>query len=258
MANPVMLIDDRIRDERVRVALDADVAIAALIDGLVKAFGLPRRDFDLSEIQYQLIRALDGRALHPDVTLRGTGVSEGELLELVSPEGRRVWETVKRLLDEIEKTIRDEIKDRITEEIWDRVTGKLAEIEKTLTGGDRVEKVRQWVAQHGGPGQLLDIAENLSDVASQSHAQTYSAASTARPRVGLWLLIIGGGLATVVIGGLILWLLIGGFEPPEPPFEPPVIEPGGPGEPIEPIEPGGPDEPIEPVDPGQDDVDIEQ
>jgi hypothetical protein len=267
MTNPIMLIEDRIRDENVRVALDVDVAIAVVVDGLVRAFGLPRRDFDLSAIEYQLVRVLDGCTLHPDATLRGADVSEGERLALVSPAGRRVWETVQRLLDEIEDEIRDQIKDeirdRIADEVWDRITRKMSEIEKTLTGGDRVERVREWVAQHGGPGQLLDIAESLSDVASQSHPQTYSAASTMRPakrpRVGLWLLIIGGGLVAVIIGGLILILLVGNFEPPEPPFEPPIgpvepVEPINPIEPIEPIEPGEPVEPnnpIEPVEPGE-------
>ena len=256
MTGLLVIVDDRIRDERIRVALDPDVAISVLVDNLVKELGLPRRDFALQTISYQLIRALDGRAFHPDVTLRGASVHEGELLELVSPEGRRVWETVRRLLDEIEKTIRDEIKDRITEEVWNRVTKKLAEIEKTLTGGDRVERVRQWVAQHGGPGQLLSVAESL---ASQSHAQTYSASTnspggvvrpTSRPRIGLWLLIIGGGLVTVILGGLILLLLFWDFEPPEPPIVPiDPIEPIEPIDPFEPIEPIGPLEPIDPIDP---------
>lgn len=47
----IVFIEDLIRDERVRVRLDVDTPVDAIVGKLVEQFGLPRRDFDLSRIQ---------------------------------------------------------------------------------------------------------------------------------------------------------------------------------------------------------------
>lgn len=164
-SNLSILIEERISDQRTSVLLDATKPIHVIIDELVAKFALPRRNFSLRPIKYKLIRAVDNSVIKPQLTLQRAGIAERELLLLVSPEGRRVFLKVRKLLEEIESEIIDkftgEIKDRITKAVWKRVTKKLDEIEKTLTGGDRVERIRQWVEELGGPTEVLNIFERL-------------------------------------------------------------------------------------------------
>lgn len=161
-----ILIEERISDQHAPVLLDATKPIHVVIDELVAKFALPRRNFSLRPIKYKLIRAIDNSVIKPKLTLQRAGIAEGELLLLVSPEGRRVFLKVRKLLEEIESEIIDkftgEIKDRITKAVWKRVTKKLDEIEKTLTGGERVERMRQWVEDLGGPTKVIGIFESLS------------------------------------------------------------------------------------------------
>ena len=204
MSNFIVFVEDLIRDERVRLSLDANQPVDAIIKSLVEQFGLPRRDFDLSRIEYRLMRAVDGAPLRGRATLRAAGVAEGELLQLVSPEGRRVWRIVQRLLDEIESEIVDKIngtlKDRVVEEVWERVTKKLDEIEKTLTGGDRVERIRKWVHDIGGPTKLVDIAEKAADAAELYRSTTSKGSRLGGlVKVGLAILIIGGVIVAIVL-----------------------------------------------------------
>ena len=63
MSSLIVFVEDLIRDERVRVRLDAETPVVVITDGLVEQFGLPRRDFDLSQIEYRLVRAVDGALL---------------------------------------------------------------------------------------------------------------------------------------------------------------------------------------------------
>lgn len=229
MSDLIVFLEDLIRDERIRIRLDADKPVESIVNELVSEFALPQRDFDLSRIDYKLVRAVDGATLGAKVTLSGAKIAEGELLQLVSPDGRRVWLTVQRLLDEIESEIIDkikgELKDRVVEEVWDRVTRKLSEIEKTLTGGDRIERIRAWVKKIGGPTKLLEVAEEASELdRSRSSASTGAGSG------------LGGlskaALALLLIGGAILLVLIlssrNGSTPDQP--APPIPESGAPGD----------------------------
>ncbi len=158
MAQLLVTVEDQIRAQRVQLRLDSSTTIQSNIARLIKQFDLPRRDFVLSRIAYHLIRASDDTVLKPSTTLRRAGVRKGELLLLVSPEGRRVLLTVRKLLKEIEAEIVDRvtgrIKDRVRQEVWDRVTQKLAEIEATSVGGARVERLREWVESSVGTMKL--------------------------------------------------------------------------------------------------------
>lgn len=217
MSNLTVFIEDLIRDERVRVRLEGDAPVDAIVGGLVEQFGLPRHDFDRSRIEYRLVRAVDGTHLRGRVTLSEAGIAEGELLQLVSPEGRRVWRTVQRLLDEIESEIVDKItgqlKDRVVEEVWDRVTKKLDEIEKTHTGGHRVEQIREWVKQIGGPTKLVEIGEKVTDAAELYRSTTSK---------GSWLgRFVKAGLGILLVGGVILGVLLTNDGPAVPPAQSP-------------------------------------
>lgn len=143
MSTLVVFIEDKIRDEQERVELDDDKPVEAIISDLVSLFELPQRDFNLEEIEYHLVRAVDETLLDEDITLAQAGVAEEELLQLVSPDGHRVWQMVQELIEKIESEIidrvTDELKDKVTEEVWDRVTTHLEKIERIRTGGQRVK-----------------------------------------------------------------------------------------------------------------------
>ena len=150
------------------------------------------------------MRALDGIYLTSQATFHQSGITEGEVLQLVSPEGRRVQNLVRRLLDEIEAELRDqatgEIRDTLTDEAWERVTKKLDEIEKTHTGGNRVAQVRAWVDQIGGPSGGFGIYENI-----KFSLQPFNALSTG-VKIGFVLLsLVAASLATT--SGVILYNL---------------------------------------------------
>lgn len=118
MHDLVVFVEDRLRDKIVRLHVDADRRVDALIEWYVAHFGLPRRYFDLTTIKYRLVRALDKRFLPGKETLRRAGIADGELLQLVSRKGRQVWRTTEAVLDEIEQ----EVRGHIVEETWDGVT----------------------------------------------------------------------------------------------------------------------------------------
>jgi hypothetical protein len=203
MSSLVVFIEDRIRDERVRHQVDVDTPLETVIQRYVDQFGLPRRDFDLSAIEFRLMRAVDETYLSHTTTLGHTSIAEGELLQLFSPEGRRVWGQVQRLLDEIESEIKDPtsgtFNDTIPKEAWHRVTKKLDEIEKTHTGGRRVEQIREWVASAGAPIKTAVIPQEPPGV-----PEPYHAASTAREAQSG----SGVGKATLTVGLLVVLAVI--------------------------------------------------
>ena len=125
--------------------------------------------------------------------MRDAGIAEGELLQLVSRKGNVVWRTAEALLDEIEQ----EVKDLLVEEVWDRATQKLAKIEATQTCGHRVQQVRRWVDEVGGPAKLLNTAEKLAEALA-----LYRAAST-WAKHALAIVTIGGS-SILFVGALLL------------------------------------------------------
>ena len=211
MYNVVIFIEDGLRGELVRLQVDLDRRVEALIEWYVARFGLPRRYFDPLnfDIEYELLRAVDKRALSGRETLREAGIADGDLLQLRSRKGRLVWRTAQAVLDEIE----EEIKGRIVEEAWDRATEKLAQIEATETGGHRVQQVRQLMDKAGGPAKLIDIGDKLGEA-----LDVYRAASTWAKR-GLAAMTLGGS-SILVTSALLLGNLIPGHAcgpvPPVP------------------------------------------
>lgn len=151
MSNLVVFIEDRIRDKCVRQTVSVNDRVDAVIESYVDKYGLPRRYFDLSHIEYRLVRAVDGRPLSGQATLREANIAQGELLQLVSREGRLVWRAVQSLFDEIESQIEGQItgkiKDRLVDEAWDRISHRLADIKKTQTEGRRVDELSERVEQ---------------------------------------------------------------------------------------------------------------
>jgi LysM repeat protein len=209
MYNAVIFIEDLPRGELVRLQVDLDRRVDALIEWYLAHFGLPRRYFDLDPIEYRLLRAVDKRALSGKRTLRKAGITEGDLLQLNSRQGRQVWRTVQAMLDEIE----GEVRGRIVEEAWERVTAKLAKIEATETGGHRVQQVRRFVDKAGGPAKLIDIGDKIGEA-----LDIYRAAGAWAKR-GLAALSLGGSSILVTGALLVGSLLIGpecGSALPEP------------------------------------------
>lgn len=235
MADLIVILEDQIRNQTFQIVLDGDVPAPQVIEGLVRQFGLPQRDFDLSPIRYYLVRPTTGRAIPVRLSLRQAGVVENELLQLVSPDGQRVWARVQDLLDEIEKEIIDEItgriKEQIIDEVWNRVMDRLSEIENTLTGGDRVQQVRQWVDQIGGPSQFADIPEQVGEALEPYSFEAASAGGGMSIGAKAALVIITG--AALVFGGLIVDNLIS--SPTEQP--PPLVETVSPTRPVRTTEP---------------------
>ena len=193
MYDLVLFVEDQLRDKIVRLRVDADRRVDALIEWYVAHYGLPRRYFDLKPIKYRLLRAADRRELHRHKTLRDAGIAEGELLQLVSRKGNVVWRTAEALLDEIEQ----EVKDLLVEEVWDRATQKLAKIEATQTCGHRVQQVRRWVDEVGGPAKLLNTAEKLAEALA-----LYRAASTWAKHALTVVTIMGSSI--LFVGALLL------------------------------------------------------
>jgi len=229
MTNLVVYLEDKIREKRMHLNVNVDSSVDAVIEWYVNQFGLPLLDFSLSPIEYWLARSSDETYMSGRTTLRQAGIAEGETLQLISAKGRRVWQTVQRLLDEIENEIIDqvtgEIQDRIVEEVWERVTKKLEEIERTHTGGQRVEQVRQWVRQIGGPSRLPWSGEKVAEVVKPYRIPGTGFSAGASVKTGLTVLSIGGGVVTLLVGVVILYNLISpGNGPDQPePSEPPGI-----------------------------------
>jgi hypothetical protein len=227
MPHVVVFIEDKVRDETVRVRFDVDTPVEILIEWIVNHFGLPQRDFNLNQIEPRLMHALDGARLWDDMTLAQAGVTDGESLLFVSPEGRRVWQMVQMLLDEIEPELRDhltgKLKDEVLDEDWERITRKLDEIEKTSTGGKRVEQVREWVSGIGGPAKLVGIAREIPDAGTRHR----SPASKKGARVGK--LLVAGLVVLVAVWALLVVLDGGNGQPPriEERPQPSPVQPGG-------------------------------
>lgn len=223
MSRIVVFIEDKIRDERVRVTLDADTATHKLVDSFIEQYGLPRRDFDLTRIKYHLVRAVDETRLPHNSTLGEVGIVTGELLQLVSPAGRRVWRVVQKLLDEIEDEIIDRLtgdfKEKVINEVWGRLMDKLDKIEKTQSKGDRVQRFRDWVDRHGGPTKFVEAFEELNDAIDLSRSTTSKGAFGGFVKTGLSFFLLAGA---VIFCSIILPPII---DPPPrtPPPEPPVI-----------------------------------
>jgi hypothetical protein len=162
----------------------------------VHQYGLPRRDFDRSRIEYKLVRAADGTHLSDQATFRQANIAQGEVLQLTSSKGRRVWRWVQRLVDEIESEIIDQatgkIKDRIAEKVRDRIKDKLAEIETTETDSRRVAKVREWVRQLSRP-PAPDLIRRILEMAAE--------------KIGTTILRFIVGLAISTVGAVVVYAL---------------------------------------------------
>lgn len=159
-------IEDRIRDEHVRIQLDAHRQIASIVDGLVLEFELPRRNFRLKRLQYNLVRALNNQPLPQNKTLQKLGIANREILILVCPEARRLMPKIQNLLDEIKSEIYDQatgkLKEQVTDEVWKRVKRKLEQLDKTQTKDLRYRRYRQWldIVDHiGGPNLIIEWTE---------------------------------------------------------------------------------------------------
>ncbi|MEJ2559205.1 MAG: CARDB domain-containing protein [Anaerolineae bacterium] len=170
MSYLVVFIDDKIRDEQVAHNVNLDSTVSAEVERYVGQYGLPRRFLGGSRIEYELVRAADGTHLSDRTTFRQANITQGEILQLVSSKGRRVWQVVQRLLDEIESETIDQatgkIKDKIAEKAANQIRDKLAEIEKTQTGGQRVEQVRnlfRQVIRPPAPSPARHILEKVAD-----------------------------------------------------------------------------------------------
>ena len=96
MTQLTVFIKDQIRDEHIRLKLDVNQSIATLIDSLVSKFGLPRRNFNLRPIQYRLVRALNNQPLPANNTLNELRIANREIIHLVSPEARKIWQRIER------------------------------------------------------------------------------------------------------------------------------------------------------------------
>ncbi len=173
MSKFALLIVDQIREETVGVELDADRPVGVLVENLVIAFGLPRRNFSRRPLQYHLERALDGQKLPDDKTLRDLKIGRGEVLRLVCPEARRIWRQIRRILDEIESQAKDHItgqlKEQVLEEVWRRARLQLERLEKTDPGDPRLRALRRWVDtvdRTGGPSIWMDWAGKVIDLFS--------------------------------------------------------------------------------------------
>ncbi len=213
MSSLIVFIEDQIRDERVRLGVNMDSPVDAVIESYVDHYDLPRRYFDLSRIEYRLVRSVDGTHLPGQTTLRQASIAKGELLRLISPKGRRVWRVVQRLLDEIESEIIDqatgEIKERITKKVWDRVTDKLDHIKKTLTGGRRVDQVCEWVEQVkqiGGPPEPVEGGEKSPKVIEPHEAGVvHKVLAKATDIILSSVLTISGGIVISLVGAALVY-----------------------------------------------------
>jgi len=163
-----VFIEDRIRDEYVRIQLDAHRQIASIVDGLIIEFELPRRNFKLKQLQYDLVRARNNQPLPQNKTLQNLGIANREILILICPEARRIMPKIQHLLDEIKSEICDQatgkFKEQVTDEIWERVKQKVEQLEKTQPGDLRYRRYRQWldmVDHIGGPNVIADWAEKV-------------------------------------------------------------------------------------------------
>ncbi len=229
MSNIIIFIEDKIRDERVRIRANVNSPVEKIIAWYTEEYRLPHRDFDLGYINYHLFRAVDKTKLSAQTTLGKANIAEGELLQLTSAEGRRVWRVVQKILDEIESHTKDKItgkiKDRVTEEVWEWATNKLDEIEKTHTGGDRVDRICDLIDQIGGPTKIVDIAEEVVDVVEPYKATSKGVGGSVGGAIksGLATVFIGGSLTVVIIGGILLYNSI--FPPSPTPTKEPTAPP---------------------------------
>jgi len=64
-----VFIEDRIRNERIRLLLDTQRRVNLLLENLISEFGLPRRNFSGTTLKYQLVRARNNQVLPGNKTL---------------------------------------------------------------------------------------------------------------------------------------------------------------------------------------------
>ena len=170
---------------------------------VIRQYGLLRRDFRMKPLEYRLVRARDGRPLHPGKNLYHLGISNHEVLRLVCPKARRVWVRIQKTLDKIESQIYDQVSGKVKEEVtrraWRSVECKLKKLEKTRAGDPRLVVARRWVGTvnyYGGPGWFLGWADVILELLSA----TGIGASLVRIMLAAGLSLIALGVASAASG----------------------------------------------------------
>ncbi len=223
MTTLYVVIQDEVRDRQEYAYLVLADRIDEAIDKLVKLFQLPRFDFTLRPVDYKLIRAESGEVLPPHKGVEVLGLREGEVLRLVSPEGRRVWQRVRDILDEIEEQLKDQVKDRIQEELEKWVKEKLEEVRRTQAAQDKLKAVEQKYQQLSG-----QVTSPAAQTVMASRAATAAArgggSALLKIGIGLFALAVVGGIAVVVVAALLIFGGVRGGQPgggqPAPPAPP--------------------------------------
>ena len=194
MADITIVLHDEIRDVEFKVEIDAKARVDFTLRKLVEELGLPQYDFLLRTVEYELLRLRSGSPFRGRDTLEEQDITEGEHLRLVSEQGRRVWKLVQKILDEVQ--------DYIIDEAWDRISDKLAEIEKTKTGGDVIERLRELVAKAGGPSNIVSEAQaGQASPSTTATATATGAATRSRAIVSLSIaiLVAAAGFAALIM-----------------------------------------------------------
>ncbi len=221
MSYVTIWIEDRIRSLRLQVELSREAPIDLLLAGLIQDFELPQREFDLVPIEYDLRRPGEKTSLARHLSLDEVGIQDEDTLELVSPAGRRVWRLAEKLLDEIESELVDQVtgklKARLIDEAWERASRKLAEIEKTRLGSDRVARVRRWVEDAGGPSKILEQAESARKAIKSPAPVTSGMGTLAKLLISLVAAVVVGGVLSVWASSLPGWPPT--LETPEGPLQ---------------------------------------
>ena len=222
MTTLYVIIQDEVRDRQEYAYLALVDRVDEAIGKLVKLFQLPRFDFMLRPVEYKLIRVETGEALPPHRVVEALGLREGEMLRLVSPEGRRVWRRVRDILDEIEEQLKDQVKDRIQEELEKWVKEKLEEVRKTQAAQDKLKaverKYRQLSAQVTSPAAQTVMALRAAATAARGSGMLLKVG------IGLFALAVVGGIAVVAAALLIFGGERGG-QPGGGPVGPPAGSP---------------------------------
>lgn len=143
---PTFEIDDLVRGTRVRALLDVEASVGDSISTMLHDWNLPRRTFRRRSLGYQLVH--DGNVLDDEATLASAGVTDGNTLQLVSPQARVVWERVQHLMGRVERDLRVEVrkhKDRAissvraevndaVDEAIEKITQPIDDLRDTLSG----------------------------------------------------------------------------------------------------------------------------
>lgn len=225
-------IQDEVRDERVDISLRLNARIGEIIQNLIEMFRLPRYTFLGQEIYYDLYpQSIASQPYPQSQTVGEIGIQDGDVVRLVSPEGKRVWQQIQDLIDQI----KDQIKDKIEDRVQDWIEEQLEKLRRTQGEKEKVQQLEQKYRQIAGRG-------------------AGPPARAAGPRFTPFGAVAAiGGIAVVGVGviaaGVIVLALLGvidifpggggGYVPPAQPAEP--AEPAEPREPQQPAEPGGED-----------------